>query len=116
MDSFFDDALTVLSSAAGVSIKYRRGAAAVTITTATRGDPEADPIEVEDAQTRRIRRDYHIVAASLVLAGHATLPIAGDLIEDGTGRWEVINTPSGRPFEYSSPSLSHLRIHTQKVV
>ena len=108
------DALSELRRECGLSVTYKRGSDAVSVTakigrttaTQTTGDETV-------TQVRSTVRDYLIAVSDLMLNGVAVTPIAGDRIEHGGLIFEAMPLGGEGVYSFVDGSRSEFRIHTR---
>ena len=90
--------------ALSVSIEATVGRHPFTITT-----PSGQMIE-------QVGRDYLFKSADLLLLPALTKPERGDIIEDGSDEYEVMNPTPGEPeWRYNDSREVQIRVHTKQV-
>lgn len=113
---------TLRESHAAVTIEYTRddGSAEISVElTASVGEPPAAVMDASGLVTEYTSRDYLIRASLLVLGGQQVLPQSGDRIVETIGSVEsefVVTSQGGeKPWRWSDPARTTLRVHTKQV-
>jgi hypothetical protein len=112
------------TAVAGVSVRYTRGAASVTIDDALLGRA-SDLADTENPESPRIEhsdRDFLLRPAAIVLAAVQVTPAAYDTITildsdhpDAGKTYEVLATANHRPYASCDPFNTLLRVFTRQI-
>jgi hypothetical protein len=103
---------TLLASHAGRAVTYRRRSEQVSLT-ATPAHVAFESINEQGGITVVEGRDYSFAAAALVLSGETVEPAAGDILDDGDERYEVVAPPGRDAWAYKDGPRSRVVVHTR---
>jgi hypothetical protein len=102
---------SILDTHASVPITYSRGMTSISGLTAIRGSTPYESSDADGIIHRTIARDYLMRADTFPFSD---MPRDGDIISDGEDYYLVHSMTGERPWRYSDPGQSLLRIHTKK--
>ncbi len=103
-----------LRAAAGVTVRYKRGANEVElIAVPGRADQPTEGSGLEVIATSA--RDWLINPADLIIESEQITPLRGDKLHHGDKSFEVIHRGNGECFRYSDPSQQMMRVYMQEI-
>jgi hypothetical protein len=102
---------SIINTHASVPITYSRGMTTISGLTAIRGSTPYEASDAEGIIHRTIARDYLLKADTFPFSD---MPRDGDIITDDGDHYLVHSMTGERPWRYSDPGQSILRIHTKK--
>lgn len=105
------DLAGILDTHASVPIVYSRGMTSISGLTAIRGSTPYESSDQDGIIHRTIARDYLMRGSAFPFSD---MPRDGDIINDGNDQYLVHSMTGERPWRFSDPGQSILRIHTKK--